>query len=633
MRHYFRLLSYLGVYWRRFTVTVIFMFLTALFAGFSVGMINPFVRVIFEPEAPFPKKEAQVSLIQEDGLVGLIQHPERIKNWALDNISRLIFQTPTRRVLLEHICIWLFVIFLLKNLFGYVQAYLMGYIEQRVVLDIRSQLYTHLNNLSIDFFSRQKTGMLISRITNDVTLVRGALTNGFSNVIRESFQVFVLVTLALIANWRLTLVALFVLPPMIWLIYRLSQRLRQFSTRAQEKMADLTSTLQETISGARVVKAFTMERYEINKFREQASSYFRNNVRLNLVGALAGPITEVLGVLCVIVILLYAGNQIIRGGTMRPEQFMVFLTAVMLLMAPLKKLAGANTHIQQGLAAARRIFDILDTKPKIAEHSEAVIKNTVEKNIAYHRINFAYNSGESVLTDIEFEVSAGEITAVVGPSGSGKSTMVDLLPRFYDPTSGQIEIDNIDIRKIKIRALRGMMGIVTQETILFNDTIRNNIAYGLKDIPNSEVVSAARAANAHEFISEMPEGYETPIGDRGVKLSGGEKQRLSIARAILKNPPILILDEATSALDTESEILVQNAVETLMQERTVFVIAHRLSTIQRADRIIVIDNGRIVQMGTHQQLIEQGGLYEKLYKIQFQHYKPKQITIGNRYTV
>jgi len=616
MKLYLRLLSYLAVYWKRFIVTVIFMFLTALFSGFSVWMIHPFVRVITEEKAPYPKKTTEVKLIGQDGLAGLVTHPERVKDYVRDKVYR-IFQTPTRKVLLERICLWLLIIFLLKNIFGYIQAYLMGYLEQRVIFDIRNQLYAHLNDLSLDYFARQKTGLLISRITNDVTLVRGALTNGFANVIREFFLIVVLAITAVLANWRLSLVALVVLPPIMWLIYRLSQRLRKFSVRTQEKMADITTLLQETISGARIVKAFNMENYEKNKFREHTLSYFKSYIKLNLVGALAGPITEYFGVICVAVILLYGGNQIIRSGTLRPENFFVFLTAVMLLMAPLKKLANANTYIQQGLAAAKRIFKVLDTKPKIVDSPNAIVKDRVEKTIAYKHVYFAYNPGEPVLLDINFTVSAGEIVALVGPSGTGKSTLVDLLPRFYDPTSGCIEIDGIDIRNIKLSSLRGMMGIVTQETILFNDTVRNNIAYGLKDIPDERVVEAAKAANAHEFIMSLPDGYNTFIGDRGLKLSGGERQRISIARAVLKNPPILILDEATSSLDMESEVLVQKAIENLMKERTVFVIAHRLSTIQRADKIIVIEDGRIIQIGTHSELIARGGLYEKLFQMQF----------------
>ncbi len=382
-------------------------------------------------------------------------------------------------------------------------------------------------------------------------------------------------------------------------------------------MGNLTSVLQETISGIRVVKAFVMEKFEIGKFTDTTKDYFKTMVRLTRIGSLGPPLTEILGVFAAVLLLWFAGRDIVTGN-LDPGRFFLFLFAMLSLMQPVRTLSHLNIDIQQGLAAAKRIFEILDTEPRTRNHPQALRIDSLKDKIAFENVSFSYDSSEKkVLSNISFDVRAGEIAALVGPSGAGKSTLMDLLPRFYDPTSGEIRIDGTDLKKIDLGSLRNLMGIVTQETILFNDTVWNNIAYGHQNASMKEVEASARAANAHQFIMQMPQEYQTIIGDRGVKISGGERQRLAIARALFKNPPVLIFDEATSSLDTESEALVQEAIDRLMKGRTVFVIAHRLSTIQNADKIVVLDDGGIVQMGEHSNLIQQEGLYKRLYEMQF----------------
>ena len=373
----------------------------------------------------------------------------------------------------------------------------------------------------------------------------------------------------------------------------------------------------ETITGARVVKAFAMEEYEIKKFQNESFAYFKTLLHVTRVSKLAGPITETLGTLIGISILWFGGQQVFAGNGLSPGEFLLFLLAIFSVMQPIKELSSVNTRLQEAVAAGQRIFNLLDTKPTVYSLPGAQKISAFKKKIHYEGVSFGYDDDSRVLNNINVEVNKGEICAIVGPSGAGKSTLVDLLSRFYDPHKGRILLDGIDLRKIDVQSLRKFMGIVTQETILFHGSIRSNIAYGLEDIPEDKLIDAARVANAHRFIIEFPDGYDTVIGERGVTISGGQRQRLAIARAILKNPPILILDEATSSLDSESELLVQQAIERLMANRTTFVIAHRLSTILHADKIIVLDKGKIVQEGTHEELINGQGIYQRLYQMQF----------------
>ena len=518
---------------------------------------------------------------------------------------------------LTRICLALLAVFLLKNLFDYLQSVQTVWIEQAVVRDLRNEVYGHLQQLSLSWFHSRRSGALTSRLTNDIALVRGALAAGFSNLVKSIFLLAVCLFWIFWTSWKLALLSLLVLPPSLLLIVWLGKKLRRRSTITQERMADLNAILQETLSGIRVVKAFSMEGFEQRKFGRAAQNYFRAFVRQRRLGAMAGPLSEYLGVVATVAVLWYGGNEILLRRAIEPQQFFIFLFAMLQLMSPLKALSNINATLQEGLAAAERIFRILDTPPTVTSKPDARPAGVVTRAIEFDNVSFRYGQGDEVLRDISFEVPSGSMVALVGPSGAGKSTLVDLVARFYDPTAGAIRVDGHDLRDLELGSWRRMLGVVTQEPILFNDTVWSNIAYGVDGAAEASVHLAARAANAERFIGEMPEGYQTRIGDRGVRLSGGERQRLAIARAIFKNPPLLLLDEATSSLDSESELLVQKALEALFQGRTVFVIAHRLSTIQRADRIVVLDQGRIVQTGTHEELAAAPGLYQKLHRLQF----------------
>ncbi len=494
----------------------------------------------------------------------------------------------------------------------------MTQIEQGLVTDLRNDLYRHIHQLPLAYFTNERTGNLISRIMNDVNVVNSGISATFNTLIKEPMLVVVYLAITLILSWQLTLMAFIVFPLVLLIISLIGRRVHRESGMVQERIADLTSVLHETISGVKVVKAFGMEDFENRKFAEKGSAYLRTVLRVTQVRNLASPSTEFLSAMAGGVIIWYGGLQVLGQESMKASEFLGFLFALFQLMPPIKELSNVNNRIQEATAAGKRVFEILDTEPNIRDVPQPAKLRGFRDQLEFRDVSFRYDEGDLVLADINFTIRKGEVIAVVGPSGAGKSTLVDLVPRFYDPTSGSILIDGVDLRTVELKSLRENIGIVTQETILFNDTVRNNIAYGLENCPLERIIMAAKAANAHTFVSEMAAGYDSVIGERGVKISGGERQRLSLARAILKNPPILILDEATSALDTESEILVQEAIERLMAGRTSIVIAHRLSTIKHADRILVIEAGRIVETGKHDDLVQnEHGLYRKLYELQF----------------
>lgn len=619
MHLFLRLIAYVKPYWRRLLAALVCMALFAILSTVSLGMILPFMNVLFSEQALVAEGTPESATGGGDllqSVTGDLPSAGGIKEELKARVLEL-FASGTASEALGKICVGFLVLFFVKSLFGYLQTFLMVTVEQRVIRDIRNALFSHLNELSLSFFHGQRTGQLISRITNDVTLVKKALVATFANLFREVLLSALYLGLAVWISWRLALITLVVLPAIVLLMARIGRRLRKRSARLQEKMADITSTLEESIAGVRVVKAFGMEDYEKQRFFGHTWSYFRTSIRLEVLSAMAGPLVEYLGVIGVVIILWYGGQQVVHGGEVTPDWFLVFLGAVLSAMQPLRKVSRANNDLQIGLAAGGRIFDILDTEPSVVGPVDGRALDGLNDEIAFEGVCFSYSTGDEVLSDINLTVSRGEVVAIVGPSGAGKSTLLDLLARFYDPTGGRVTIDGTDLRDVDLPSLRRLLGIVTQETILFNDTVRNNIAYGLTGADVDEVTAAAEAANAHGFISAMPEGYDTEIGERGVMLSGGERQRIAIARAILKNPPILILDEATSSLDTESERLVQEAIERLLKGRTVLVIAHRLSTVRNADRIVVLDKGAIEETGTHQDLMSLGGLYRYLYDMQF----------------
>jgi len=542
----------------------------------------------------------------------------KIGNDISNSFNEFVFSGDKIEALIK-ICLMVLAAFFLKNIFGYLQAYFMIYVEFAAMKDLRDLVYKYLHQLPMSFFKKERVGNLISRFTNDVSVVQASISATFLNLIREPLTIIVFLFIAVSISWQLTLMALVILPFSMLIIYWIGVKLRRQSGRIQSKIADITSILQETISGVKIVKAFGMEDYENKKFFRETKNYFKMILRIARARNLSSPLTEFLSVVIGVFIIYYGGVLVLQQHTLKASEFLGFLFAIFQLMPPIKELSSVNNRIQESSAAGDRIFEILDTKAKISDSENSILLDKFKKSIVFKNVNFVYeDSVEPVLNDITFTVNRGEILALVGPSGGGKSTLVDLIPRFYDPTSGEIIIDDINVKNIKIQSLRKLMGIVTQETFLFNESVKNNIAYGLENYPLEKIIEAAKAANAHNFILEMPDGYNTIIGERGVKLSGGQRQRLSIARAILKNPDIMIFDEATSSLDNESEILVQEAVERMMVSRTTFVIAHRLSTIRNATRILVLDRGRIIQIGKHEDLIaDEKGLYRKFYEMQF----------------
>ena len=507
------------------------------------------------------------------------------------------------------------VIYLLKGVCNYGQTVLMSHIGFRIVTDLRRDLYRQILRQPLSFFTKNPTGILISRITNDVTYLQGAVSEAVTSLLKDSFTLVGLVFVIFWRDWKLAIIASLVFPLAVYPIAQFGRRMRRIATESQVSMGDLISLLQETITGNRIVKAFGMEEHENRRFAGENERQFRLTMKSVTVRAISSPLMEFLGGLGIAAIIFYGGYQVI-AGTSTPGTFFSFLAALLMLYEPVKRLTNVNNTIQQGLAGAERIFQILDTEPAIQNSPGAAELAPIREGISIEGVTFRYDE-DPVLKDVSLKIRAGEVVAFVGMSGGGKTTLVNLIPRFYDVSEGRIAIDGTDIRTVTLESLRAQIGIVTQQTILFNDTVRGNIAYGDVRRSDGDVIRAAQAANAHDFILKLPQGYDTVIGEQGVKLSGGERQRISIARALLKDAPILILDEATSSLDTESEIEVQDALEKLMKGRTTLVIAHRLSTIRNADRIIVLVDGRIVEEGTHESLLEKRGEYFKLHNLQF----------------
>lgn len=612
MNTYFRILRYIKPYRKHLVLSFFFLLLYSLFSGFSIYLVVPLLESLFQQT---PNSQSLPSVAANAKIID-----------SIENSFYQFILTGDKLESLFHVCIVVFIAFFLKAIFGYAQAFLIAHIEQGVIRDIRNDLYEHLHQLPLEYFTNERSGNLISRVTNDVTIINTGLTTSLVSLFREPLLIFVFLGIAISISWQLTLLAIIVFPFALIIISGIGIKLHKESGTSQERMADITSVLQETIQGVKVVKSFAMEQLETNKFKLFTQKYFSSVRKISRLHKLAIPTTELLSIAAAVIIIWFGGKQVLVDNTISASEFIGFLLAIFQIMPPVKELSQVNNKIQESTAAGKRLFEILDIVPPIRNSQNPIELKEFQKEISLNNIFFAYNSSNgnsehtprSVLNNISLSVKKGEIVAVVGASGSGKTTLVDLLPRFYDAQKGSVAIDGIDVRNIELKSLRDNIGIVTQETILFNDSIRNNISYGKRNVSEQEIINAAKIANAHNFISKIPTAYETVIGDRGMKLSGGERQRIAIARAMLKNPPILILDEATSALDTESEQLVQQAIEKLMEGRTTIVIAHRLSTIQKANRIVVLQGGKIVETGTHNELLEQAnGVYKRLYEIQF----------------
>ncbi len=597
MKLYTRLISYLRPYKLVFLAGLGAVALGSLLDGFTMILLIPFLRSLFGEAAVLPAG---------GGLV------ERV----LDLTVGPFIARSEPSAALRNVVIVVIVGLLLKNVFFYTANALGVKVREGIVRDMRNQLYGHLQQLPLGFFDRHKVGQLIARVFSDTSQTKEAITYAISDLVKHAVSLSAFVTALLLISWKLTLLVLVIAPLFLGFLKPMLWRLRRGFRRAYEAQGELTSMLQETASGARLVKAYGAEEYERGRFVETNQAYFRDLVRAERVRLLSSPLSEMLGSI-VTLVLVWVGAQFVFSGALSAEAFLTFLTISLRVQSPIKALTTFPARAQASFAAADRFFEILDTGGELVMTGGRRV-DRFEHQIAYEDVHFAYDGEEPVLEGISFEVNRGEVLALVGPSGAGKSTVVDLLPRFYEPGRGRITLDGVDISEIRLDSLRQLLGIVSQETLIFHDTVRANIAYGAADnFSQEEIEAASRAANAHEFITTLPEGYDTVLGDRGVRLSGGQRQRIAIARAILRDPPLLIFDEATSSLDSESERLVQGAIERLLANRTVIVVAHRLSTIQGANQIIVLDRGRIVESGRHDELLARRGVYRRLYEMQF----------------
>ena len=579
-------------------VTIVANLLAALLDGFAIALLIPFLNILFhQPSTSL--KSGWVSKLLNATVGSQIIPGDEMR--SLRNVILLVMAS----VLLKNLLVWI------AGQFG-------ATLQEFVTRDLRNAVYRHLAHLPLGYFTQMKAGQILSRVINDTFEARLILTQIVTQGLQAASLVIVYIAILFSISWKLTLIALIILPLLGISLQPMLRRLRKGNLRRGNVHGEMTSVLQETISGIRLVKASGTESYEEARFADGSNKYARSSLKMTRLALVAPPVTEVIGTLIAVLVLWIGALQVLQSGTMTGATLLAFLTLVLRLLQPLKQLSQMRTTAQSSLASAERLFEILDSPAEFQRDSGTREKATFERELRFENVSFAYEEDAPVLSGIDLVARKGEVVALVGPSGSGKSTLVDLIPRFYEPAAGRILLDGVDTREIKLPALRSLTGIVSQETVLFHDSVRNNIAYGaLGRYTQEQIEAAARAANAHEFIVELPDGYATMLGERGTRLSGGQRQRLAIARALLSDPPILILDEATSALDTESERLVQEAVDRLLQGRTVLVIAHRLSTVTHADQIVVLDRGEIVERGTHAELLAKRGAYSRLYTLQF----------------
>jgi subfamily B ATP-binding cassette protein MsbA len=619
------MLGYMRPYAGLVAAAFLFAILAVIFDGLSLWFGASLIQTIFDPET-----------------IKITEPPE----FSLTNINEILKYQTYRVVnasgpmgMLQMVCGFMALAYILKNIFIYIKTILMAKVNLSVVRDMRNQLFGHSLDLPVSYYDRTKSGNVISLVVNDVNTVNNSMVNTFDRILVEPLHVLFFVGMLFIINWKFTLAIFIIFPILGYVIALIGRTVRRRSKRVMEYMANLLSILHETVNGIRIVKMFGTHKPESEKFKDENSRFVRQSFRSSYIGAMASPLTEIMGVAVVIILLWYGGQQVLSADGFGAEDFMRFIIFLFSIFKPLKEISKVSTTLQTGFASADRVFAALDAKVENCvsygnngnsgnnrddgddgdDGNGERTKATFNNNIVFSHVNFSYPGCEEVvLKDINFEIKKGCVAAMVGSSGSGKTTTLDLLPRFYDITGGKISIDGVDIREMSLSQLRKLFGIVSQETFLFNDTVQNNIAYGLKNASRDSVIDAAKAANAWEFIEKMPKGLDTVIGERGVMLSGGQRQRLSIARALLLNPPILILDEATSSLDTQSERLVQSAINNVMENRTVLVVAHRLSTISHANQIFVLEKGEIVERGTHEELLAlNNSRYKYFHDIQF----------------
>lgn len=597
MSAYRRLSPFLRPHAWRMVVSIVCNVLAALLDGFSIALLIPFLNILFHQPA-----------------IGMT------KGW----VAQVLNATVGSRIVpgqemasLRSVIILVLAAVLAKNVLVWIAGQLGATLQEYVTRDLRNAVYSHLANLPLGYFTQMKAGQILSRVINDTSETRLILTQLVTQAVQSGATLIVFVFFLFSISWKLTLFSLLILPLLSVFLSPMLKKLRKSAARRGNQHGEMTSVLQETIAGIRIVKSFRTEKHEEARFNEGSERYARSTVRVTRLMLLAPPVTEVIGMVIAVLVLWIGAREVLTSGDMTGATLLAFLMVVLRCLQPLKQLSQMPSTAQSSMASADRLFEILDSPAEYQQDRGTRDKAIFEKQIEFDHVSFTYGDAP-VLSDVNLIARKGEVIALVGPSGAGKSTLVDLIPRFYEPTGGTIRLDGVDTLEIKLHALRALTGIVSQETVLFNDSVRNNIAYGTPGrYSDAEVEAAARAANAHEFILELPDGYDTMLGERGTRLSGGQRQRLAIARALLSDPPILILDEATSALDTESERLVQEAVDRLLEGRTVFVIAHRLSTITHADQILFLDRGEIVERGTHQELLDKQGAYYRLYSMQF----------------